>query len=70
MLLTEYYVLKVIKRRKKLAKIGLSFKDTPEDKKLLEWISSHSNKSGFIKDILRKEMEKELKREFGIYEVE
>ena len=42
-----------------MAKIGLSFKDNEEDKKLLAWISKHSNKSGFIKDILRKEMEKE-----------
>lgn len=53
-----------------MAKLSLSFKDTTEDKKLFEWIGSHSNKSGFIKDILRKEMEKELKRKFGIYEVE
>lgn len=51
-------------------KIGLSFKDTEEDEKLLKWISEHSNKSGFIKDILRKEMEKDLKRKFGIYEAE
>lgn len=33
--------------------IGLSFKNTPEDKKLHEWICMHSNISGFIKDILR-----------------
>lgn len=42
-----------------MAKISLSFKDTMEDKKLFDWISKHSNKSGFIKDILRKEFEKE-----------
>lgn len=53
-----------------MAKLSLSFKDTAEDKKLLSWINEHSNKSGFIKDILKKEMEKELKRKFGIYEVE
>lgn len=50
--------------------IGLSFKDTAEDKKLLSWINEHSNKSGFIKDILRKEMEKDLKRRLGIFSVE
>ena len=33
--------------------IGLSFKDTAEDMELYEWIISHSNKSGFIKDTLR-----------------
>lgn len=33
--------------------IGLSFKNTPEDVELYSWIVSHSNKSGFIKDILR-----------------
>jgi len=40
----------------KLKPIGLSFKNTLEDEKLYEWIYSHSNVSGFIKDILRKEM--------------
>lgn len=50
--------------------ISLSFKDTADDKKLLDWINEHSNKSGFIKDILRKEMEKDLKRRLGIYALE
>ncbi|MEN6568291.1 MAG: hypothetical protein ABFC57_18555 [Veillonellales bacterium] len=50
--------------------ISLSFKDTPEDKKLLDWINQHSNKSGFIKDILRKEMEKDLKQKIGILTME
>lgn len=50
--------------------LGLSFKDTEDDKKLLAWINEHSNKSGFIKDILRKEMEKDLKRRLGIFSVE
>lgn len=50
--------------------IPLSFKNTEEDKKLLAWINEHSNKSGFIKDILRKEMEKDLKRRLGIFTVE
>lgn len=36
--------------------IGLSFKNTDEDRRLYEWIYKHSNVSGFIKDILRKEM--------------
>lgn len=40
----------------KLKPIGLSFKSTEEDKKLYEWIYKHSNVSGFIKDVLRKEM--------------
>jgi len=50
--------------------ISLSFKDNQEDKKLLEWINKHSNKSGFIKDILRKEMEKDLKMKLGILTME
>lgn len=33
--------------------IALSFKDSPEDMELYEWIKSHSNFSGFIKDILK-----------------
>lgn len=41
----------------KLKPIGLSFKNNAEDKKLYEWIYKHSNVSGFIKDILRNEME-------------
>ena len=40
----------------KLKPIGLSFKNNKEDEKLYEWIYDHSNVSGFIKDILRKEM--------------
>ncbi len=40
----------------KLKPIGLSFKNNIEDKKLYDWIYQHSNVSGFIKDILRKEM--------------
>lgn len=40
----------------KLKPIGLSFKNTEEDRKLYEWIYKHSNVSGFIKDVLRKEM--------------
>lgn len=36
-----------------LKPIGLSFKNTKEDIELYKWIIEHSNKSGFIKDILR-----------------
>lgn len=50
--------------------LGLSFKETEDDKKLLAWINEHSNKSGFIKDILKKEMDKELRRKLGFLTVE
>lgn len=40
--------------------IPLSFKNTPDDMKLYKWILTHSNKSGFIKDILKQTMEREL----------
>jgi hypothetical protein len=33
--------------------IALSFKNNKEDMELYEWIASHSNMSGFIKDALR-----------------
>lgn len=36
--------------------IGLSFKNNEDDRKLYEWIYTHSNVSGFIKDILREVM--------------
>lgn len=36
--------------------IALSFKNTIDDMMLYSWIVTHSNMSGFIKDILRKEM--------------
>lgn len=41
---------------KKVKTLGLSFKNNDEDRKLYEWILSHSNISGFIKDVLKKEM--------------
>ena len=41
--------------------IGLSFKNNEEDKMLCEWIYTHSNVSGFIKDILRQVMNNERK---------
>lgn len=37
-------------------KLTISFKNNEKDKKLFEWITEHSNYSGFTKDILRKEM--------------
>lgn len=40
----------------KIKPIALSFKNNEEDRKLYEWISSKSNFSGFIKDILREKM--------------
>jgi uncharacterized protein YegJ (DUF2314 family) len=39
--------------------IALSFKNNKDDIELYEWITSHSNMSGFIKDILRAAMSKE-----------
>lgn len=39
--------------------IAISFKNTDEDMELKEWIESHSNKSGFAKDILRNAMKAE-----------
>lgn len=42
-----------------LKPIALSFKNTPEEMELYAWIISHSNMSGFIKDILKEVKEKE-----------
>jgi hypothetical protein len=42
--------------------IPLSFKNTQEDIELYNWISKHSNKSGFIKDILKQVRSKELNK--------
>jgi len=39
--------------------VTLSFKDTPEDIELRSWLMTKSNRSGFIKDVLREHMEKE-----------
>lgn len=41
--------------------IALSFKNSTEDIELYEWIIGHSNMSGFIKDILRREMKGEAR---------
>ena len=45
--------------------IQLSFKDNVDDRILLEWLNDrfeeHGNKSNYIKYVLRKEMQKDLK---------
>lgn len=49
---------------KKIPSIPLSFKDTEEDEELKAWLMTKSNRSGFIKDILKKTMiEEKLKDE-------
>ena len=54
------YTIKQIRREKmKPNIITISFKNTIEDIKLYSWIISKSSLSGFIKDVLRKEYEKE-----------
>lgn len=40
--------------------ITISFKSNEEDRELYYWIISHSNLSGFVKDILRQEKNKEI----------
>lgn len=39
--------------------IHLSFKESIDDLKLYNWLCTKSSKSGFIKDVLRIEMQKE-----------
>ena len=48
---------------KKIPSIPLSFKDTGEDEELKAWLMTKSNRSGFIKDILRKTMIEEKTKE-------
>ncbi len=48
---------------KKIPSIPLSFKNSPEDKELKEWLMTKSNRSGFIKDVLRKIMIEEKTKE-------
>lgn len=45
--------------------IAVSFKNTIEDMELYQWIISHSNMSGFIKDILKEKMKGETKESFN-----
>ena len=54
------YTIKQIRREKMKANIiTISFKNTVEDIKLYSWVIKKSSLSGFIKDVLRKEYEKE-----------
>ncbi|MDU1603539.1 MAG: hypothetical protein E6845_11275 [Clostridium sp.] len=39
--------------------IHVSFKESIDDLKLYNWLCTKSSKSGFIKDVLRAEMQKE-----------
>jgi Na+-transporting NADH:ubiquinone oxidoreductase subunit NqrA len=39
--------------------INLTFKNNREEQELYDWICKHSNKSGFIKDILSQYKQKE-----------
>lgn len=39
---------------------AVSWKETSEDRILKEWVHSHSNVSGFIKDILKKVYAEEM----------
>lgn len=48
---------------KKIPSIPLSFKDSLEDVELKEWLMTKSNRSGFIKDVLRKTMIEEKTKE-------
>lgn len=48
---------------KKIPSIPLSFKESPEDIELREWLMTKSNRSGFIKDNMRKVMIEEKERE-------
>lgn len=41
--------------------IHVSFKENVKDLELYNWLINKSSKSGFIKDVLRAEMKKELK---------
>ena len=45
--------------------IGLSFKNNEDDRKLYEWIYTHSNVSGFIKDILREVKKKKYPKSYN-----
>lgn len=42
---------------------AISYKNTPEDIELKEWLNTKSGKSAFIKDVLRKVMKEEKQKE-------
>lgn len=46
--------------------ITVSFKKNEDELALYKWILNHSGYSGFIKDILRKEMNSETKETIGV----
>lgn len=46
----------------KLKPTTISYKDNFEDKLLRQWVHSHSNYSGFVKDVLRAAMKNEKNR--------
>lgn len=48
--------------------IPISFKNTQEDIELRDWIIRHSNRSGFVKDILREKMEEEKQKKQKIFQ--
>lgn len=39
-------------------KITISFKDSEEE--VYNWVKEHSNYSGYLKDLIKKEMKKEI----------
>ena len=48
-----------MKKKKDNYVIALSFKQTEDDMEIYNWIAEHSNMSGFLKDILKKEMKRD-----------
>ena len=59
-----YFELTVIQRRKNLNKtINLSFKNTERDMALYKFIQNKMGKSNYIKEVLEKEMLREVGKE-------
>ncbi|QAT40812.1 hypothetical protein [Clostridium sp. JN-9] len=46
----------------------ISFKNTPEDNKLYEEIQKHSDKSAYVKDVLKGIIEKKIEQSTNILE--
>lgn len=42
-------------------RITVSFKNNPEEFKVYQWLMNKSAKAGYIKDLLKREMEREIK---------
>lgn len=51
-----------------MVKINLSFKETPEELKLYNYVRSKRNFSAFLKDLIEKEMKEEERREGKDYD--